>query len=482
MRYVTLEDALPGMRLEYGLLDSVGRTLIGSGCEITSEYIERLKLYGFDGIYINDELSEGIEVEPVISVKLRTRGLDCVRRMDLDGCKIVASEMVKQIMEKGTFSLDMTDLRSYDDYTYAHSVNVAILSCIIGIGMQMKEEELVTLVTAGLLHDLGKLSIPSEILNKPGRLSKEEYELMKSHARLSYEFIKERWDISAYIKNAVLYHHENVDGSGYPEGITDEELTIYARILHVADVYDALISKRPYKDGYSPYEACEYLMGGCGIMFDAEVVAVLLKYVPLYPKGMAVNLSDGRKGVVYENSGEHNLRPVIRLTDYRLLDLLDSKNLSITILSSIGQKAGIEIDSEKERLEMTRVARKARVLIVDDMKANLQLLKYVLESSYEIILVKSGKQAISYLQTNPYPDIILMDIDMPEMDGIETTKCIQQMTDRKIPILFVTAICDRETVLMCRNMDVAGYILRPFKPVYIKSEIKRILTGRSDVD
>ena len=482
MRYVTLEDALPGMRLEYGLLDSVGRTLIGSGCEITSEYIERLKLYGFDGIYINDELSEGIEVEPVISVKLRTRGLDCVRRMDLDVCKIVASEMVKQIMEKGTFSLDMTDLRSYDDYTYAHSVNVAILSCIIGIGMQMKEEELVTLVTAGLLHDLGKLSIPSEILNKPGRLSKEEYELMKSHARLSYEFIKERWDISAYIKNAVLYHHENVDGSGYPEGITDEELTIYARILHVADVYDALISKRPYKDGYSPYEACEYLMGGCGIMFDAEVVAVLLKYVPLYPKGMAVNLSDGRKGVVYENSGEHNLRPVIRLTDYRLLDLLDSKNLSITILSSIGQKAGIEIDSEKERLEMTRVARKARVLIVDDMKANLQLLKYVLESSYEIILVKSGKQAISYLQTNPYPDIILMDIDMPEMDGIETTKCIQQMTDRKIPILFVTAICDRETVLMCRNMDVAGYILRPFKPVYIKSEIKRILTGRSDVD
>ena len=279
-----------------------------------------------------------------------------------------------------------------------------------------------------------------------------------------------------------IYHHENVDGSGYPEGITDEELTIYARILHVADVYDALISKRPYKDGYSPYEACEYLMGGCGIMFDAEVVAVLLKYVPLYPKGMAVNLSDGRKGVVYENSGEHNLRPVIRLTDYRLLDLLDSKNLSITILSSIGQKAGIEIDSEKERLEMTRVARKARVLIVDDMKANLQLLKYVLESSYEIILVKSGKQAISYLQTNPYPDIILMDIDMPEMDGIETTKCIQQMTDRKIPILFVTAICDRETVLMCRNMDVAGYILRPFKPVYIKSEIKRILTGRSDVD
>lgn len=482
MRYVTLEDAEPGMRLEYGLLDSVGRTLIGSGCEITNEYIEKLKLYGFDGIYISDELSDGIKLEPIISVKLRTKGLECVRRMDIDGCKSVATEVVAQILEKGSLSLDMTDLRSFDDYTYAHSVNVAILACVVGIGMKMQEEDLRTLVIAGLLHDLGKLSIPSEILNKPGRLSMEEYELMKSHAKLSYEFIKERWDLSAYIKNAVLYHHENVDGSGYPEGITDEELTDFAKILHVADVYDALISKRPYKDGYSPYEACEYLMGGCGIMFDREVVSTLLKYVPLYPKGTTVNLSDGRKGIIFENSGDHNLRPLIKLTNEEFLDLMDLNNLNVTIINSVGQKDNIAIESEKERLKMIRTDKKPRVLIVDDMKSNLQLLKSVLMDTYEIILVKSGKQALSYLQNNPYPDIILMDIDMPEMDGIETTKYIQQMTDKKVPILFVTAICDRETVFMCRNMNVAGYILRPFKPVYIKSEIKRILTGRSDVD
>lgn len=174
-------------------------------------------------------------------------------------------------MERGTVSLDMTDLRTYDDYTYAHSVNVAVICCVIGVGMELSESELTQLATAALLHDLGKLSIPPEILNKPGRLTQEEYQIMKSHATLSYELIRERWDIPANVKTAVLYHHENVDGSGYPQGIDASQQSLFIRILHVADVYDALVSKRPYKEPYSPYEASEYLMGACGIMFDKKL-------------------------------------------------------------------------------------------------------------------------------------------------------------------------------------------------------------------
>ena len=119
---------------------------------------------------------------------------------------------------------------------------------------------------------------------------------MKSHATVSYELLKERWDVSAQVKSAVLFHHENVDGSGYPQGLEGHEQTLFTKILHVADVYDALVSKRPYKNPYSPYEASEYLMGGCGIMFDQTVVDILLRYVPLYPKGTAVILSDGQIG------------------------------------------------------------------------------------------------------------------------------------------------------------------------------------------
>ncbi len=172
-------------------------------------------------------------------------------------------------------------------------MNVAVIACVIGFGLKLKEEDLQDLVTAALLHDLGKLAIPQEILNKPGRLTQEEYQIMKSHALLSYKMIKERWDLSAQIKIAVLYHHENVDGSGYPEGLEGIEQTMFTRILHVADVYDALVSEDLTKSRI-PYEASEYLMGGCGIMFDRHVVATLLKYVPLYPKGKT-GLSVGRK-------------------------------------------------------------------------------------------------------------------------------------------------------------------------------------------
>lgn len=482
MRYVSLKDARPGMRLANDLYDSFGRTLIGSDGILTETYIEKLVNYGFDGVYIADEISEDIDIESVISPQLRTEGLACIRKQDIDGCKNMAKRMVEQIMSKSTLSLDMTDLRSYDDYTYAHSVNVAVISGVMGMGLKLGEEDLQQLVAAALLHDMGKLSIPSEILNKPGRLTKEEYQIMKSHAELSYELISERLDFSSNVKTAVRFHHENMDGSGYPLGLEGTDLSLFTRILHVADVYDALTSKRPYKKPYSPYEASEYLMGGGGIMFDKNVVETLIEFVPLHPKGTEVTLSDGRVGIIYENAGFHNLRPVVKLFDGTLLDLTVSGNLCLTIISSVGAENASPEKLEKERKEMTRPLVRQRIVAVDDMKTNLHMLRGILEDTYEVTLLKSGKQALLYLQKNPYPDMILMDIDMPEMNGIETAKEIQKMTKETVPILFVTAICDKETVRLCRELHAAGYILRPYKPVYIKSEINRILTGRSEIE
>ncbi len=481
MRYISLKEARPGMILAYDLYDSFGRTLVGSNCGLTAHYIEKLAAYGFDGVYIEDELSKGIEIEPAISPQLRVAGLACVREGNIDGCQNIAKRIVEEVLEKGVMSLDLADLRTYDDYTYAHSVNVAVFCCAIGMGMEMNEEELTNLVMAGLLHDLGKLQIPGEILNKPGRLTQEEYQIMKSHATLSYEYISERWDISSHIKTAVLFHHENVDGSGYPQGLDGSQQTLFTKILHVADVYDALVSKRPYKKPYSPYEASEYLMGGCGIMFDRTVVSTLLKYVPLYPKGTEVVLSDGRVGIIYENAGMHNLRPVVRLMDGGLLDLARPENFDITLMIPVDVETSPE-EAERARNEMIKPLQRYHILAVDDMKTNLQMLRGILEHLYDVTLVKSGKQALLYLQKNPRPDLVLMDIDMPEMNGIEAARKIQEMTNWEIPILFVTAICDKETVMMCRDMKAAGYIVRPYKPVYIKSEIKRILTGRSEIE
>ena len=202
MRYVKLEDTRPGMQLAYGLYDSSGRTLVSQNALLTQNYIDKLKEYGFDGVYITDELSKDIHVEATISPALRTDGLMCVRESNIDKCQKIASKIVGEILTRGKLTLDLTDLRSFDDYTYAHSVNVAVISCVIGFGLKLSEEDLQDLVTAALLHDLGKLSIPQEILNKPGRLTQEEYQIMKSHPLLSYEMIKERWDLSAQIKIA----------------------------------------------------------------------------------------------------------------------------------------------------------------------------------------------------------------------------------------------------------------------------------------
>ena len=480
MRYVPIEKVESGMMIAQALFDTFGRTLVGIGCELTEGLLTRIREYGFEGVYIEDELSEGIYVQDVISPELRRKGLSCVKEENIEGCKDVAEQMVKELMERGVFTLDMIDLRSYDDYTFAHSVNVAVISCIIGIGYNLEERKLRNLVTAALLHDLGKVQIPPQILNKPERLTQEEFQVMKTHAELSYELIKERWDLSSYVKEAVLHHHENVDGSGYPHGIDGSEQTVYTKILHVADVYDALVSKRPYKNPYSPAEAAEYLMGGCGIMFDKDVVEKLLAYVPLFPKGLEVTMSDGRCGIVYDNSGDHNLRPIIKLEDGSLVDLHEKDAYNIVLKYSNVEDEKVE-KSEHERNLMMALIEKKTIMIVDDMMTNLQMMRAILESRYELKLMKSGKQAIKYMEKGEYPDLIIMDVDMPEINGIETTERINQITGNSVKVLFVTALSDKDTVMACKRLDAAGYIVRPYKPIYIKSEVERILTGRSEI-
>lgn len=482
MRYIAIDKAEPGMVLAGNVLDVYGHKLISSDNVLTAGYIGKLKEFGFPGVYINDELSQDIVIEAVISPQLRSEGIESIRRCDIDACQKVAKQMVAEIMSKGTVSLDMMDLRSFDDFTHAHSVNVAAICGVIGMGYLFSEKDMENLVTAALIHDLGKMLIPEEVLNKPGRLTGEEYQMMKSHVQLTYDMIKERWDISSVVKVAVLEHHENEDGSGYPRGIDGSEQILIAKIIHVVDVYDALVSKRSYKASYSPYEASEYLMGGCGILFDRDVVQMLLKYVPLYPKGTEVEISDGRRGIICENAGIHNLRPVIRLMTGQKLDLCEKGNLNLTIMTPESAEAAVQVGEEEERREMLHEAGKRRIMVVDDMKTNLQAIREMLEDTYALTLLKSGIQALSYLEKNKAPDLILLDIDMPEMNGIETARRIRSLPEPvcMTPILFVTALCDKETVLLCKELDAAGYIVRPYNQVYVKAEIKRILRGGED--
>ncbi len=475
MRYVLINEIEPGMVTTGSLYDYYGEIIINSRTKLTKEDIDKINEYGYQGIYINDDLSSDIEVEDVIAPSLRAEGLSCVRSRDIDGCKKVAQRIVEQIVSKGEVSLDMTDLRTYDNFTYSHSVNVAVYSCVIGIGLHYDESQLKMLVTAALLHDLGKLSIPEDIINKPGRLTKEEYNLMRKHPVLSYELIQDDPKIPQEVKEAILSHHENEDGTGYPNGTRGEEQSDFTKILHVADVYDALVSERPYKKPYSPYEAAEYMMGGCGILFNQRMVEALLDFVSLYPKGTGVTLSDGRAGIIVENSGFNNLRPIIRLLDGKTLDLTMKQNMSLTIINSHEMSGAALEKDEQKRKAMVENANKKLIMLIDDEMSHLNMLGLILEDKYTIVAFRNGRDAINYILEKNKPDLILCDLDMPIMTGEETADEINEMSNFEIPIMFVSDENDQRTIFACSEFKARGYLLRPYNTTYIKTEVGKIL-------
>lgn len=475
MRYISIEQAKPGMMLARSIYDEADRILVGAYNELTEEFIKKLAIRGYPGFYIEDELSKDIMIQETISAELRNNAVKSLRECNVDAAVEIAKSIVDQIMNSKVISLDLLDLRTFDDYTYRHSVNVAVLATVIGMGMGVEPQSLADLCAAAILHDLGKIFIDKDILNKPGKLSPDEYDIIKTHARLSYDLIKDKWNVSAKTKTGVLFHHENEDGSGYPLGLEHEDIHIFAKIIHVADVYDALITKRPYKKAFSLAEAIEYLMGGCDILFDRNVVTTFLNYVPVYPKGVSVLLSDGREAIVVENHKHNTLRPRIRLENGDEMDLSDElKYRNITIVGIPGE----EIVAGHDLLlhEANRNVGKKHILVVDDMVTNLKTMQGILEDNYKISIVKSGEQALNFVE-RVIPDLILMDIDMPGMDGIETVERIQKKFGEQIPIIFLTALADKDTVSRCKQVKACDYIIKPFKPVYILERISLALEG-----
>lgn len=242
--------------------------------------------------------------------------------MDIDAALEVASDITEELSRHGDINVNLVSLRTSSDYTYKHSLNVAILSVLIGIGMGMRQSALKELATAGLLHDIGKVQVPPEILEKPGPLTETEFDVIKMHSKNGYEKLKNNVLVTSKIKMGVYMHHENINGTGYPMGLEGEQIYKFARIIHVADVYDAITSRRVYKKAQSPNEAVDFLIRNSGAMFDPECVKAFVTYIPVYPKGRNVILSDGEVAVVVENRQQHTLYPVVRcLSNGETLDL-----------------------------------------------------------------------------------------------------------------------------------------------------------------
>lgn len=476
MRFKKIKQLEVGDKVGSDVLDINGRMFISKNAVLTEKLIERLKEQGFTGLYVNDAISWDIEVKQIVNPDTRNRALACVQEENIDGAIEIAKSLVNDIIENGIESIDFNSLKSYDDYTFIHSVNVAILASVLGMIMRLSHEEIDDLMIAGLLHDLGKYQIPIDILNKQGRLTESEYMLLKTHSQRSYDLIEDRTDLSDQVKKAVLLHHENIDGSGYPLGIMGENIPKLAKILHVADTYDALIADRAYKKGYTPSEASEYLMGGCGIMFDKDVIDAFIKQYPIYQKGLEIVLSNGEHAIVVENKNSHIARPIIRMIeDGRTIDLSDRQYSNITMYTGDAWLKKQQMERERQRCFMLGLEKRKAILVVDDMRSNRAIIKSILENEYDLEMAGEGIKAIEAVKLKSDYDLIIMDIDMPGMNGLDATREINRITDGKIPVLFVSSIRDKDTVLACRELKAAGYISRPYQPGYIKTEVERII-------
>ena len=326
MRFVTINSLKEGMVIAKPILGNNGEILLHSGVVLREPYIIRLKEMGFPGIYIEDTLSKDINVSDLIDPNLRSNCIKAIKDLytDLINGKLISEKIVKEIgmlldevidniLNNSELIVNIIDLKSYDDYTYSHSVNVCILSLSIGCVMGLSKSILFKLGMAALMHDLGKVFIPKEILNKTGELSRNEYEIIKSHPYKGYQVLKENHLFPYYSCIGVLHHHERYNGTGYPNELTGTDISLLGRIITVADVYDALTSDRPYRKAMFPSEAIEYIMGGGGTLFDPDITRIFTRIVAPYPIGTCVILSNNDIGIVVKNYTDCCMRPLIRI-------------------------------------------------------------------------------------------------------------------------------------------------------------------------
>lgn len=223
----------------------------------------------------------------------------------------ISDTLVNDVLKKDGVGLNLDELKVSDEYTFKHSVDVAAGAIILGKYLGLGEDSIRDIGTAGVLHDMGKVMIPKEILNKNGKLTDAEFAIIKNHPVYGYQILAKNKSIDEQIRRAVLHHHEKFCGGGYPSGLKGTEIPLYARVLSVVDVFDALVTERPYHKAYSVADTLE-IMYTMYAQFDAEVFQAFLKSLIVYPIGSIVNLSDGSKAQVIKTNKGYPLRPLVK--------------------------------------------------------------------------------------------------------------------------------------------------------------------------
>lgn len=348
---IFIGSAKPGMKLAADVYDSDSRLIVPKDIIIDESVINRFKLYSVFSliIYLEEEKQElkHEEVGYFESIKqkkdfahfeekfsesvddLKTNLNDIVKKYT----PISPEKMLKGVAEviasnkTGHNMFDMLNcMRGYDDLTYVHSMNVALICNVMAgwLGKSQEETDLITM--AGLLHDIGKLKMPVDIITKPGKLTDEEYEIIKSHPTLGHDILLES-NVDERIKNAAWMHHERYDGGGYPNGLVGEQIDDIARIVAIADVYDAMTANRVYRNGLCPFKVIAHFERDMSIYDPRYILLFLEKTAETYVSNKVL-LSNGKEGKIIMINKMSLSQPVVMVGD-KIYDLAKQKDITI---------------------------------------------------------------------------------------------------------------------------------------------------------
>lgn len=356
MRLISTKNCQAGMILAKTLYNDTGHVLLSEGVSLTKPMIERMQSLGISLIYIHDERTKDIEHKEVLTEQTRKHALHTIqsqfKNMVKDGKLVHTAEasnggkafrgVVKNILNdirshKQAMSL-LTDVCTYDQYIFQHSLNVTVYTLAIALAQGYNETQLEEIGLGAILHDIGKLAVPLEILTKPDKLTNEEFSVVQEHTTNGFQLLRKIYDLPLLAAHCAYQHHERLDGSGYPRKLKGDKIHPYAKLLAITDVFDALTSNRSYRKAKLPHVAMEIIFSGAGKIFDFDLVQSFRDNIAMYPLGMMVKLSNGFSGVVVDHNRHLSSRPIVRLLkdaqgqDIDTLEEMDlSKHLSIVI-------------------------------------------------------------------------------------------------------------------------------------------------------